>query len=50
MADTRFAIAHYHDAAAVNRQLDELIEKPIYTIKADVLKNYEEEYFEKKML
>ena len=48
MADTRFAIAHYHDAAAVNRQLDELIEKPIYTIKADVLKNYEEEYFEKK--
>ena len=36
MADTRFAIAHYHDAAAINRQLDELIAKPIYTIKPEV--------------
>ncbi len=48
MADTRYAIAHYHDAAAINRQLDELIEKPIYSIKPDVLKTYEEEYYEKK--
>ena len=48
MADTRFAIAHYHDAAQINRQLDELISKPIYSIKPEVLKAYEEEYYEKK--
>ena len=46
--DTRFAISEYHDAAAINRQLDELIKKPIYTIKPDVLKQYEEEYYDKK--
>lgn len=46
--DTRFSIAEYHDAAAVNKELDELIAKPIYTIKPDVLKKYEEEYYEKK--
>ena len=46
--DTRFAISEYHDAAAINRQLDELIAQPIYTIKPDVLKKYEEEYYEKK--
>lgn len=46
--DTRFAISEYHDALAVNRELDELIKKPIYTIKPDVLKNYEEEYYDKK--
>ena len=48
MADTRFAITHYHDAAAINKQLDELISKPIYTIKPEVLKQYEEEYYGKK--
>ena len=48
MADTRFAITHYHDAAQINRQLDELISKPIYSIKPEVLKQYEEEYYEKK--
>ena len=46
--DTRFAIAEYHDSAAINKELDELIAKPIYTIKPDVLKKYEEEYYEKK--
>ena len=46
--DTRFAISEYHDAAAINRQLDELIKQPIYTIKPDVLKKYEEEYYDKK--
>lgn len=46
--DTRFAISEYHDSAAVNRELDELIKKPIYSIKPDVLKKYEEEYYEKK--
>ena len=46
--DNRVAISEYHDAAAVTKQLDELIKKPIYTIKPDVLKKYEDEYFDKK--
>ena len=46
--DTRFAISEYHDAKAINRELDELIKKPIYTIKPDTLKNYKEEYYGKK--
>lgn len=43
--DNRFAISKYNDAAAVTKQLDELIKKPIYTIKPDVLKQYEENYY-----
>ena len=43
-----FAISEYPDAAAVIRQLDELIRKPIYTIKPEALKKYEEEYYAKK--
>lgn len=46
--ERNFALAQYHDAAAVTRQLDELISKPIYTITAAALKKYEEEYYEKK--
>ena len=46
--DRKYAIAEYHDAAAVTRQLDELIRKPIYTIKPGALKRYEEEYFGQK--
>jgi len=46
--DTRFAIKEYHDAREVTRQLDELIKKPIYSVKPDKLKEYEEEYYEKK--
>lgn len=46
--DNRFAISEYPDAAAVTKQLDELIKKPIYSIKPEVLKNYEEKYFNKK--
>lgn len=46
--DNRFAISNYPDAAEVNKQLDALIAKPIYTIKPDALKTYEEEYYEKK--
>lgn len=46
--DTRFAISNYPDASAVTKQLDELIKKPIYTIKPDVLKKYEDEYFGEK--
>ncbi|MCR4563185.1 MAG: aminotransferase class III-fold pyridoxal phosphate-dependent enzyme, partial [Clostridiales bacterium] len=46
--DTRFAISEYHDAAAINRQLDELIKKPIYTVTDEALKDYVDNYFEKK--
>ena len=46
--DTRFAISEYHDAQEVTKQLDNLIKQPIYTIKPDVLKKYEEEYYGKK--
>lgn len=48
MADTRFAITEYHDAAAINKELDELIKLPIYTIEADALKKYEDEYYGEK--
>ncbi|NLZ28099.1 MAG: aminotransferase class III-fold pyridoxal phosphate-dependent enzyme [Firmicutes bacterium] len=46
--DRRFAISKYHDAAEVTKQLDELIKKPIYSIKPEVLKRYEREYYGKK--
>lgn len=46
--ERKYAIAGYHDAGAVTRQLDELIRKPIYTIKPGALKKYEEEYYGKK--
>ncbi len=45
-----FAITNYLDAEAVTKQLDELIKKPIYSIRPGALKKYEEEYFEKKCL
>lgn len=46
--DRRFAITEYPDAKQLNARLDELIKKPIYSINRDALKEYEEEYFEKK--
>ena len=45
MAYNGFAIDEYLDAAAVTRQLDELIKKPVYTIKKDKLAAYERDYF-----
>ncbi len=48
MAYKGFAIDEYLDAAAVTKELDELIKKPIYSIKPEALKQYEEEYFAKK--
>jgi len=48
MAYNGFAIDEYLDAAKVTKELDALIKKPIYSIKPDKLKEYEEEYFEKK--
>lgn len=46
--DNRFAITNYYDAAAVTKQLDELIKKPIYSIKPDALAKYEKEYYDVK--
>jgi len=46
--DTRFAISQYPDAAAVTKKLDYLIQQPMHSINPDVLKKYEEEYFEAK--
>ncbi len=48
MAYNGFAIDQYLDADAVTKQLDQLIKKPVYTIRKDELKKYEEEYFEAK--
>ena len=48
MAYNGFAIDKYLNAADVTRQLDELIKKPVYSVRPDRLKLYEEEYFEKK--
>lgn len=30
---------------AINKQLDDLIKKPIYSISAGALRNYEQDYF-----
>ena len=48
MSYNGFAIDQYLDAADVTRQLDELIKKPVYSIRKDKLKEYETEYFDKK--
>jgi len=46
--DTRFSILNYPNAAEVDKQLDTLIAKPIYSVKKETLKAYEEEYYNKK--
>ena len=48
MAYNGFAIDEYLDAAEVTRQLDELIKKPVYSVRPDKLKDYVDNYFEKK--
>ena len=48
MAYNGFGIDKYLDAEAVTKQLDELIKKPIYSILPEKLKDYENNYFEKK--
>ena len=42
------AISKYVDADAVVKQLDGLIKKPIYSLKPEALKKYEDEYYAKK--
>ncbi len=44
----KFAITNYHDAAAVTRELDDLIQKPIYSVKPEALKEYERKYYAQK--
>ena len=46
--DKRFAISEYPDAAAITRQLDALIAKPIYSISPEALSAYEKDYFDAK--
>ncbi len=46
--DTNFAITNYLDAAAVTKELDALIKKPIYSIKPEALAAYEKDYFDAK--
>ncbi len=48
MAYNGFAIDEYLDAAEVTKKLDELITKPIYSIRPEKLKEYETEYFDAK--
>lgn len=48
MAYNGFAIDEYVDAVAVNKQLDELIRKPVYGVKPGPLQDYVTNYFEKK--
>lgn len=43
-----FAIKEYLNAAEITEKLDNLIKQPVYSIKPEVLREYEEEYFEKK--
>ncbi|MDF2654889.1 MAG: aminotransferase class-III [Bacillota bacterium] len=42
-----FSITTYPDAKKITAQLDELIRQPIYSIRPDALKKYEDEYFGK---
>lgn len=46
--ESKYAITAYHDAAQITRELDELIKKPIYTVKPDALERYIEDYYEQK--
>ena len=48
MAYNGFAIDEYVDAVKVNKQLDELIRMPVYGVRPEPLKNYVDNYFEKK--
>jgi glutamate-1-semialdehyde 2,1-aminomutase len=43
--DEQFAISSYPDAELINRQLNQLIRQPIYTIKNSALQNYLDNYY-----
>lgn len=46
----KFSISHYPDAHAIDRQLDALIAKPIYSVSPEALKVYEETYYAQKCI
>lgn len=46
--EQKFSISKYPDATEINKKLDALRDAPVYSINRDALKNYEEEYFNKK--
>lgn len=48
MAYNGFAIDEYPDAREITRELDNLIKTPVHGVMPQALKEYEEEYFEKK--
>ena len=48
MAYNGFAIDEYPDAREITRELDNLIKTPVHGVMPEALKEYEEEYFEKK--
>ena len=48
MAYNGFAIDEYLDAAKVTSELDELIRKPVYSVKPEALDRYVEDYFNVK--
>lgn len=48
MAYNGFAIDQYIDANKVTKDLDALIQKPVYSVKKEYLDEYVEEYFNKK--
>lgn len=46
--EQKFSISKYPDATAINKKLDALKEMPIYSIKPEVMREIEAEYFDKK--
>jgi glutamate-1-semialdehyde 2,1-aminomutase len=48
MAYNGYAIDKYLDASAITTQLDELIKKPVFSVKKEYLDDYVENYFNKK--
>lgn len=48
MAYNGFAIDQYLDAEKVTKELDELIQKPVYSVKKKYLDEYVEQYFNQK--
>jgi len=46
--DQRFAISTYPDVDVITQKLDHLITLPIYALKPEALKAYEEDYFDQK--
>lgn len=46
--EQKFSISQYPDATKINAKLDALKEMPIYSVKPEVMREIEAEYFEKK--